>query len=65
MKPTSMIEKHPSLVHKKQHDSNFDIILECIKYSNNNREKLTLHKCVNNGTSAQLTSSGIAISVVH
>ena len=26
-------------------------------YSNNNREALTLRKCVNNGTSARVTSS--------
>ena len=27
------------------------------KHSNNNREAKTLHKCVKNGTSAQVTSS--------
>ena len=32
-------------------------MLECIKHSNSNREALTLNKCVNNGTSAHVTSS--------
>ena len=32
-------------------------MLEYIKHSNSNREALTLHKCVNQGTSAQVTSS--------
>ena len=31
--------------------------MECIKHLNSNREALTLHKCVNKGTSAQVTSS--------
>ena len=35
----------------------FRIILEYMKHSNNNREALTLHKYVNNGTSAKVTSS--------
>ena len=35
----------------------FLISLKCMKQSNNNRQALTLHKYVNNGTSANVTSS--------
>ena len=45
-----------SLVHNKEH--NFNAYCHFGMYSNNNREALTLHKCVNNGTSARVTSSG-------
>ena len=55
MKPTSMIKNvHLSFLVKKEHISK---ISYCTKHSNNNREALNLHGCVNNGTSARVTSS--------
>ena len=44
------------LFHRKDNNSKI-IIMECMKHSNSNREALALHKYVNNGTSAWVTSS--------
>ena len=54
-----MIKNRQSLffAHKNNTILIFPIILEYIIHSNCNREALTLHKCVNNGTSAQVMSS--------
>ena len=54
MKPISLIKSvRLSFFAHKNTIVKFRIILECMEHLNNNREALTLYKCVNNGTSAQ------------